>query len=152
MTPEPPTEPSGLNQQQQVGCGFLWPPGLFSKQLEKTVAKVSGEDRQKFLDEVFSNFKDGKITSTPERYAEGMVRNGWMPSEGIQSSRRDNIINERIREIQAAAQSDSIVMVNDETVQIKDRFAVLGEATLPLGPMVARELDGKISITIEPKL
>jgi len=152
VTPKPTTEPPGSKRPPQGGCGFLWPEGLFSKRLEKTVLKISEKDRQTFLDEIFSNLEAGKITTTPERYAEGMVRNGWVPSEATQSSRRDQTINQRIDELQTAAKGGAIIKIGGDVIAIDDRLAIMDEATLPLGPLVGRELDGKIAITIERSL
>jgi len=131
--------------------GVVFPAVLkkHQSQINKLIKKIAKEDQQSFVDDLEKAVASGQIKKSIISYANGMIDLGYVPSESSQSSRRDSSINQRIADIQDATKDGALILINGKPASIDGRFAVLDDSTIPLGGLVASELDKKISIQIE---
>jgi len=126
--------------------GVVFPDALkkHQSQINKLIEDLPKSERQTFLDELAAANENGHIEKGILPYAKGMLQNGWVPSSATQSSQRDSSINQRIADIQDATKEGALILINGQPVTIDGRFVTKGDSTLPLGPLVASELDEKI--------
>gem|GEM_PF-6914045 len=131
--------------------GVVFPDSLVlhEPRITKLIEGIAKANRQAFVNELAAADENGQIEKGIVPYVKGMIRNGWLPSKTAQSDQRNQTINQRIDEIMDAAEAGCIILLDDKPSIIDGRYALVGASTFPLGQVVARELDQKISIQIQ---